>query len=237
MKPENFKKGIEELRRAGLTKSEKGIILQKIMETPIVTPVPQASFFSLVREVFAGYSRLSYAFVAVLIFLFSGSSVMYAAERAVPGDILYRVKTDVTEPLRDRLIKKPEARAEWEIAKAVRRLEEAETLAREKKLDEPRRAKLERDFEKHADRAEAAIGEIEETKPVATGTEIVTGRIKRKFDSEASSHKKILENIGGRKDISEREKKEIESMKKAIDRKVQGERNRAKDRSQSGAKY
>ena len=242
MKPENFKKGIKELRGAGLTKSEKETMLKNIVGVPLEIPRAQteapfvkAPFTRLAWEAFTGYSRFSYAFAAVVIFLLSGTSVMYASERALPGDILYEVKVGVTEPLRDKFIRKPEARAEWEVVKAERRMEEAETLALERKLDEPRRVKLEKNFEKHADGVAKAISDIKEDSPASTTTNVTMDRVKRKFDSAVSSHEKTLEKIRNNTGMSEQGKKEIESFKESINRKIKSERNIGNDENGSGS--
>ncbi|MFA5841905.1 MAG: DUF5667 domain-containing protein [Candidatus Paceibacterota bacterium] len=233
MTPENFKKGIEELRRSGLTGSEKELMLQKIMEAPLRIPHTQAraSFVRTLREAFIGYSSFSYAFAVFAVLLLSGSSVIFAAERSVPGSILYGVKVDVIEPIRGKFVKTPEARAKWEVSKAERRLEEAEKLALGKKLDQPRRAKLEEDFEKNADEVAASILKLREVK--ASSTDAAAERINEKFDSAISSHKKKLEDIGDNDKTPEREKKEIESLKASIGRKTRSENNRGREKSES----
>ena len=246
MTPEKFKKGIKELHRIGLTKAEKETILKNVMETPVEISHERETFTRptiSIWSVFMGYSRFSYALATIVILLVSGGSVMYASEKALPGDILYKVKVDLTEPLRDKFKRTPEARVEWEVAKATRRLKEAETLARENKLDEPRRVKLEQDFEKHSDKIDAGLKEIREAREIKTpqsskaeGKEDKTEKIERDFVSAVASHKKILEDIHNNIGTPERGKKEIEFLKASINRKIERNRHRDKDEGHSDVK-
>jgi hypothetical protein len=239
MKNENFKKGIEELRKGGLTGAEKETMLKNIMDIPVKSPYVKGHFVLRAWAVFGGYPRFSYAFMAAVVFIFSGTSVMYAAEMALPGDILYGVKVDVTEPLLNKLMKVPEARAEWELTKVTRRLEEAETLARVNKLDETKRVNLEKNFEKHTDEMNAVLLEIKNKGILAeeaSSTEASTKVVEDKFNSAVSSHKKTLENISIDSATRESQKKEIETFRATIERKTEKERGRSDDRKRGGEK-
>jgi hypothetical protein len=61
--------------------------------------------------------------------LLLGSSVSFASERAVPGDILYSVKIHINEQVLDAIAVTPQAKADWGVRKVERRLEEVEKLA------------------------------------------------------------------------------------------------------------
>ena len=73
-------------------------------------------------------------FVAALIFMFTGGTA-YAAQGALPGDPLYPIKVGVTEPLQGALATTPQAKAEWSVELAQRRLQEASTLASQGRLN------------------------------------------------------------------------------------------------------
>lgn len=57
-----------------------------------------------------------------------GGGMVYAAEGALPGDLLYPVKTRVTEPFVSVLSLTDEKRAEWNVRTIERRLDEADVL-------------------------------------------------------------------------------------------------------------
>jgi Domain of unknown function (DUF5667) len=69
----------------------------------------------------------------LLMFITGGSG--YAAERTLPGDVLYPIKTHITEPLQTAFIQTEKEKALWHATLAERRLEEATTLALTKVLD------------------------------------------------------------------------------------------------------
>jgi hypothetical protein len=79
--------------------------------------------------------RLQAAFLLLVIIIGYGSSATLAAEGALPGDVLYPVKTRVVEPIA-RLVaaRSPAAEARFETRLLEKRLEEAETLESGKKL-------------------------------------------------------------------------------------------------------
>jgi hypothetical protein len=66
---------------------------------------------------------------ALLLLITSGGGAAYAAEGSLPGDLLYPVKVDVTEPVVTALTPRGKAQITWRLAIARRRLAEAHALA------------------------------------------------------------------------------------------------------------
>ena len=64
------------------------------------------------------------------ILLTSGGVLAYAAEDALPGDVLYTMKIAVNEPVVTLLQRTPEQAAEWAARKMERRLHEAQILVK-----------------------------------------------------------------------------------------------------------
>ena len=64
------------------------------------------------------------------ILLTSGGVLAYAAEDALPGDVLYTIKIAVNEPVVTLLQRTPEQAAEWSVRKMERRLHEARILVK-----------------------------------------------------------------------------------------------------------
>lgn len=95
---------------------------------PVRTAAAPARVLHLfTRPAFAG------AFAALLIITLSGGAA-YAAEGAVPGDLFYGVKVDVTEPVVTALTPAGSAEAAWQLTIAKRRLKEAALLSAEGRL-------------------------------------------------------------------------------------------------------
>lgn len=95
---------------------------------PVRTPVRRSPLRTLrMHPVFAS------AFVLLLLVTSTGGAA-YAAEGALPGDILYPVKVEVTEPVVTALTRGDRAQVAWQFAIAKRRLSEAAALRREGRL-------------------------------------------------------------------------------------------------------
>lgn len=69
------------------------------------------------------------AAVSAAVVILAGGTVALAAEGTMPGDALYTVKINFTEPVRTALAVTPRVKVEWAAEKLDRRLEEAEVLA------------------------------------------------------------------------------------------------------------
>ena len=89
--------------------------------------------------------------VVALVVALVGSSVgvSFAAESALPGDVLYIVKVGVNEQVELAIAATPDARAQTATRLARRRLDEVALLAREGRLTAETRDELQRNFETH----------------------------------------------------------------------------------------
>ncbi len=94
---------------------------------------------------------------AVATFMLFVGGVSYAAEGAMPQDILYPFKILVNESFVDALNFTPEARARGSVGRVVRRLDEAVTLAASDRLDADRSALIRAKFTVQAEQAEERI--------------------------------------------------------------------------------
>lgn len=98
--------------------------------------------------------------IAILIAIFMSGSVSYAAEGAIPGDILYPVKIHVNENVESAFAVSSESEAELEAEFAERRLVEAEVLRAESRLDEKTKAELRAQFNAHTRDMEVDLREL-----------------------------------------------------------------------------
>jgi len=134
-------KGINDIKNINLTHSEKTRILNNIVEMPIVSPyAPKQSIWNF------AFNKFAYVTSILLIVAMTGGTLAYADEYSLPGDMLYPIKRNITEPMHSILANTPSARAEWEATKAMRRLSEAELLAKRNDLTPEKKTKIEKDF-------------------------------------------------------------------------------------------
>lgn len=93
-----------------------------------------------------------------LIIVLLGGGIVFASENSLPGDILYPIKTNVTEKVSRVLnAKNPEAKEKFEINLVEKRLKEAEELDSIKKLDNGQRDKVKKELINQTKRAEEII--------------------------------------------------------------------------------
>jgi hypothetical protein len=129
-----------ELRQESLTSHEKEtmrIVLQSYMRENAVTAHSQQPRF------YAGFIYgLSYVIArpvalvsALLVFFMITAGTSYAAEGSLPDDLLYPIKIHVTEPIRAAFAVTPQAKAQWNIGRTAKRLQEAEQLSASETLD------------------------------------------------------------------------------------------------------
>lgn len=111
--------------------------------------------------------------VLILAFIISGG-VSFAAEKSLPGNPLYIVKTTVNENVRSVLAYSPEANAAWQAEAAERRMQELVTLSEHGDLTPAIAARLRVKFEDRATAAVEAAAELAENGDVATSQAIAS---------------------------------------------------------------
>lgn len=130
-----------------------------------------------------------YATATLTLFVFLGG-ISFAAEYALPGNILYPIKINVNEELRSLTGFSSEDRAGWEAKRAERRLREAQELALLGRLEGDVREELESRFETHLKNARKNIsqirifGQLEEANQIASS-----------FESALRAHRRVLARI------------------------------------------
>ncbi|MBC7836817.1 hypothetical protein H7X87_03510 [Acetobacteraceae bacterium] len=171
-----------------MSTAEKAAMQARIFSAPVSDAKkmqsPYIFFFSYQRAV---------AFALVLVVLV-GSTTTYAAQGSVPGDVLYRVKVNVNEPVSGALAISNEAKISFHTSLAQERLKEAETLASEGKLDESATAQIEASFDTHVAKAQTLAADLEAQDPDAAAGVSIT------LDSSIAAHTNILERIGSESD-------------------------------------
>lgn len=128
------------------------------------------------------------SFAAILVIAGSGTSL--AAEYALPGDPLYPIKTDFNEPLIGLLNNSPALKAAWQVRLTERRLEEADKLALQGKLNDQTRAVVAANLEKTATNAQQAIASL-----TAQGNADQATDVSARLESSLKAHDAILAKL------------------------------------------
>ena len=110
-----------------------------------------------------------------------------AAEGSLPGDLLYTVKTAITEPLRGALLAGDVPKVRWEAKKTVRRFEEAESLAAQGRLTESSAQVVADNLKKSTDAFHTIVQRKEAETP---SEELVEATVE--FEAQVSKHAQIL---------------------------------------------
>src|SRR3989344_6955837 len=160
----NFKQFIKSAKRINLSEKEKTDVKRSVLNfisqnsvRPNIQPrLNYGSNIFLTKLSFVP----SMAIILILTMLIGGG-VAVGAEKSLPGDPLYSVKVGFNEEVRGWLSVSEEAKANWEVERAHRRLEEAEALASNGSLSLEARENIEVNFEAHAERVKERIGKFE----------------------------------------------------------------------------
>ncbi|KKQ27804.1 MAG: hypothetical protein US42_C0005G0029 [Candidatus Magasanikbacteria bacterium GW2011_GWC2_37_14] len=132
--------------------------------------------------------------IAAILAMGGGTAV--AAENSVPGDLLYRIKTQVNEEVRSALAISPEAQAAWDAKRAERRLEETEKLAGENKLTTSTSEMLASKFAEFSQKATDRLQKLEDAGKL---TPEQVQNLKANFEVAVKAHDEILSRIEEKK--------------------------------------
>ncbi|MEK7156321.1 MAG: DUF5667 domain-containing protein, partial [Patescibacteria group bacterium] len=149
----------------------RALLFEYVKMRPVRAQAPVSTYESGLSGFFARHSIPAFAAVFVLII---GGGTAAAAEGALPGDILYPVKVHVNEEMRATLATTPKAKADWQVSRAERRLEEAATLALSGKLDDVARAELDTNLDSHVKIAGENRRQLEDDNDTSDASEVET---------------------------------------------------------------
>lgn len=138
--------------RMALSVSEKDLGRARLREHMAAMPAPKRTVPFLAHG-------FRFAFALLLIVAVGGGAAS-AAENALPGSILYPLKTQITEPVRAAFAFAPEARADFAVERANRRLEEYAQVSDAGSADEETTASLAAALANHVDEATDAIRDL-----------------------------------------------------------------------------
>lgn len=190
---ENLKEFIKRAKAIKLSNEERSLLRSKISEFIAFTPI--RGELPVIREknylsVFA-VKHFIKATSLVLIFavIVGGTGVSYAASSALPGDALYSIKININEGIEASLATTPEAKAVVQSNKVKRRLNEAQTLAKENKLSVDNQKIVIAKIEQHIDDLSKQIDILKENGDVTAILETTA-----KLTPVLEAHRDILKN-------------------------------------------
>lgn len=190
----------EYLKKAGeeisLTHEERekmrGVLHAYMAMKPIRAPSVAAE-----PAVFSWFFTLRPVAVVLAFAVFASSAgISYAAEGALPGDLLYPIKTHVNEPVKGALAVSPSAKTAWAMRVAGERIKEATMLAAEGRLNSEHQQELQANFESHARKASENISAQASTSPEASA------EIGVRFEAQLSEYERVLTQVGEEKNIA-----------------------------------
>lgn len=206
-----FKRLLKEARATSLTKKEKeGIksnliyFMKKSASTEKLTP--QKALFQKINFINLYFSKvtkslnqtpaLRYASLALIIAILSISTVAFAARNSLPGENLYGVKTSLNEKIMALTLFSDQAKAEYDINLAQLRLQEAETIASQNKLNNQSTQEVRSLLINHLKDIEIRIKNIESKEDVRIASEINT-----KLQELLTAHSQIISKLTKLPDI------------------------------------
>ncbi len=147
-------------------------------------------------------------FASLVLIVLVGGGTTLAAEGSLPGDFLYPVKVDVNEKVVSSFHFSAEAKTEWEIRQAERRLEEAAKLESQSKFSNENKVEIEQKFSDHADRVELRIEDLESRGKISAAVDLAS-----KFETSLRAHEQILTKLDNRVGASSPSENKIEIEK------------------------
>lgn len=141
------------------------------------------------------FKGLTSLVASLLIVTIVGSGIGYAAEGAMPGEMLYPIKIHISEPLQAQLLMSPEKQAMFEAELTERRLSETKMLLREKKLSRKHAMMLAEHLKKHT------RGAIEKSNELLKAEKThVALSIGMELESSLKAHAELLRNSPAREE-------------------------------------
>jgi len=154
--------------------------------------------------------------IMLVVLISSGTGLSYAANEALPGDPLYGFKIGITEELKT-ITMKDDVRANYEVTRAAKRLEETAQLALTGRLDHEAETVIREQLTIHTQKAQKFAQKASSEKPETPAT--VAGDI----NSELSARSQVLTEIKAIKQINGELTGILETTRESIDIAIQDE--------------
>ncbi len=174
----------EQSERMALAPDERLSLRESLLSYIDKNPVKNIPVEEPVRS---SFFKRSFVFVLVLIVVFAGGGISYAAQRSLPGDTLYPVKVKINEPVRSFFAFSDKNRAEVDADIASDRLSEAETLNKQSRLSPAVKAQIVANFSEHIQSWNNHMSKLAQNKDYAN---LESGEAR--LETTINSHAQIL---------------------------------------------
>lgn len=185
----NVEHQLKELKKVHLTSEVRLRMREELLSYADLHAIPADSssaqsagfrFFTLGSRAYTGLA-------AMMLLIVGAGGTTYAAEKTLPGDVLYTVKTHVSEPIQTALIPSTKGQATWHAVLAERRLEEAATLASKNKLSESTQEELAANLSLHVVASAHSADELE-----MSGDSAASLDARSDLEARLTAHEQIL---------------------------------------------
>jgi len=146
---DKFEQIIAESKQVSLTSLERANLRSRIENL-----TAQGGLSSFART-------YKYMLATLGVFVLLGAGVSFAAEGALPGDLLYPVKTAINESIRGAFAVSSESKVKWQAELVGRRLEEAVELEASGKLDMKVKSDIAEEIGEHLKKTEEFANKLE----------------------------------------------------------------------------
>ena len=187
MKDEKLNKGIEDIKNIQMTALEKERIFEHVINSSLKAHIKSPWSFNIFMNL--RKTSLVYYVVIPLVIIFSTSSIVFASEGSLPGDIFYPIKVKVLEPINSSLKFSKVAKAEYASSLATTRLVEAETLVKQGKFDKPKEKQLNDLLSNHIANFNKDIDNLEQQSDDKSDNIVVN------FQAQMNAHARVLDVI------------------------------------------
>jgi hypothetical protein len=217
-----IKKGIKDIENIKLSFDENDNIFSHvdlyIKENPLKVDSPRVITFGNFLARFKEY-KYYHSMAFVIVFLFAGFGAIDASEEALPGDVLYPVKTKIVEPIVSVIKVTEKAKVEYKEDKVIKRLEEVGELAKKGEFKNEKRIQAEKEVDNSV-KAIVAVKKKNKTKATTTNKNISTEdydtNFKNKINTRLDEIKKVDISVD-KTDIVKFEEKVKNNLKDVFD--------------------
>lgn len=185
------------LKKAVLSKAEKDSIRKNIIAFMRQEAMPREPFVSWNVAHFTNFFprslALRYVSLAMVLSLFFSTGVSFAAQKSLPGELLYPIKTGINEKVLGLLLVSDKAKAKYNVELVQLRLEEIEKVFSQDALDEKKSEKMQKLLAKHIQEVADRASDIGNKKDPNFSLEINS-----ELEASLNAHKQILDTLAKR---------------------------------------
>ncbi len=200
----NFESIIKAIKNIELKKNEKSTMRAYLLEklVPFQTEQAENVTKSKTNRLYYYYQNIKNNYfmlnknkfvptlvIALIIALSGGASAF--AEKAIPGDLLYGVKTFVNEPIAGVFAFTKEEKTEWKERLVERRLDEAQKLVSKSNLSETNRVNLENEIKTKISEFNVNVNELAQEK----NQDINSSDLNIRLQASLTAYQNVLEAL------------------------------------------